>query len=125
MAEFFKARNIPYLVCNGYKCLFSSKFIELLNDTKIHTFTVCKLYLRECLPKKFLKTCLLKIFPFFLLTHHPGLDKNNPGCSGEIEICGLSVQLSLNWQCAYPVYRITYCYENLKAQCRPPQNVPQ
>lgn len=43
---------------------FSQKFIELFNYTKINTFTVCKLYLRECLPKKFLKTCLLKIFPF-------------------------------------------------------------
>ena len=25
MAEFFKARNIPYLVCNGYKYLFFPK----------------------------------------------------------------------------------------------------
>ena len=45
---------------------FFPKFIELLNYTKINIFTVCKLYLRECLPKTFFKTCLLKIFPFSL-----------------------------------------------------------
>ena len=85
---FYGNRNIPYLNCNGYKCLFCPKFIEPLNYTEIGRFTVCKLYLKNVYLKSFLKPAYLKYFLFLhgILTHHPSLNKKNPGHSGEIEI---------------------------------------